>query len=154
MMVRRRRRDEQEQQQQEMKQYQDMVSKYQVAAKQYQQNNPEFENAYTFLVNSRAKEYEAMGYNPEQVGQLIAQEEYGIVQKALEDGANPAERIYELSKVRGFTNADLETVQRGIESQSSISKASSNPEPTSDIERLLELDGEEFSKAFDKMMGV
>lgn len=79
-----------------------LIGSYQNAATQYRKENPEFDNAYKFLVEGRMKEYTAAGYSEQEATMMLQEDELAIVSKSLTDEANPAERIFQLAKARGY----------------------------------------------------
>ena len=76
---------------------------YRSAAGIFARSEPNFGAAYQFLLGTRQAELRANGWNDEKkIQQQVVKEEKGVVKKALEDGVNPAERIFNLAKARGF----------------------------------------------------
>jgi hypothetical protein len=76
---------------------------YSNAAQQYAQTNKDFTEAYGFLTDARVKEHLAAGFSKQEADALLIEEETTIVAKAFRDGVNPAERMYNLAKNRGYT---------------------------------------------------
>lgn len=138
------------------RQQSDMINKYQRAAQDYTKSNPDFSNAYRYIIEARQNQYSALGYTPDEVIQIMQEEERQIVQRAFSDEANPAERIYNLAVASGYQSkpkSDLHVVKNGIENAQTLSNSQSTTEGNDTIQKLLELEGEEFEKAWAKLMG-
>ena len=76
---------------------------YRASAAQFAGKEPHFGAAYNFLLATRQAELRANGWTDEKkIQQQVVKEEKGVVKKALEDSVNPAERIFNLAKARGF----------------------------------------------------
>lgn len=125
--------DAQESQNRERAEQGAFVAQYQTDAAQFSQKNPDFGNAYNFLLTARAKELVAMGYeNQNEIHQALLTDEMAIAQMALGRGKSPAQMIYELAQQRGYTKpADpnaksdaankLDTIERGQNANKSLS---------------------------------
>lgn len=70
--------------------------------KDFISKTPDYLAASEFLLKSRMDELADMGWSEEQSKQIINQERFAIAQKAMQDGKNPAEMVYNVSKRRGF----------------------------------------------------
>lgn len=147
-----------ERQRHEQAQLSDMISRYSTAAKEFEAETPDFKDAYQHVVKSRIEELQAMGYPPQQAVQIAHANEAEMVAMALNQGANPAERIYALAKVRGYTAKPakqatptpaekLETVQKGQQAARSLSNAPGSASKPGSLEALLEMSDEEFDEA-------
>lgn len=64
--------------------------------------HPDFAEALKFLQDRHKAELTAAGYRQHEIQQIMAARAQSVAQRALEDGANPAERAYELAKVHGY----------------------------------------------------
>lgn len=62
--------------------------------------NPDYYDALNHLLENRAKELEVMGV--EDIQTALANDQSQLVGASLKVGANPAERVYELAKGRGY----------------------------------------------------
>ena len=131
-----------ERQQMQMEQFRNA---YAASAQEFLNNTPDFKDAYNYLVKTRLSEYEASGYDLQHARRLLVEDEAALVAKAFNDGVNPAERIYSISKLRGFQkqiqepNQDasdevakkLEQIQKDIKANRSLGtsagKVSSKP---------------------------
>ena len=120
-------------------QQQALVSAYQQQAAEYTQQNGQFQDAYKELVDNRQKELTAVGYSEQQAANLLVQEEAMIVQKALQDGVNPAERMFELAKAKGFqaspnSVAELEQEAAQFNAMAAADAATVDPDSMSDAD--------------------
>ncbi len=134
-------------------------------------NNPDYNEAASFLQSSRRQEYMAMGYNPVQANQAIQQEALQIANMAIQQGKNPAEVIYTLSKTRGFSKAapasapapqpnnqaavdQIRTVQNGQDQSRSLGNARGAAPAPLTADRLLKMSDEDFAKALSTPEGI
>lgn len=148
---------QQEQQSQHQTQIQRMMQTYSNMATEYQAKTPDFKDAYNHWMGGLKDELVDLGYTDWQ--QQIEQMELNIVAKAIQDGANPAERIYAAAKRRGFkvpVKEDpakrFEQLQRGQSAAKSLGNLSGDQEPPLTLQSLAEMDDEDFDKNWDKVM--
>lgn len=143
---------------------QQFVSSYNNAAGEFAKQNPDFEQAAGHYWQSRRQELEILGLAPNQVNDILQNDFLGIAYQGMQSGQNPAEKIYELAKMRGYTpqEADdkIERLQKGQHAAKSLSSAGGRTEPSLNLEALAEMDDAEFGKlleedpdAFRKVMG-
>lgn len=111
------------------------VDKYKADASAFEAKTPDFKPAYDFLLNSRAAELKAIGYDtPESLHQALVADEFAIAEMAFAKGKSPAEMIYALANQRGYKKADaaavpdagaaaekLATIERGQAAHKSLS---------------------------------
>lgn len=100
--------------------------------------------------------------DPAQRLAVIQQEELFMARNNIAAGANPAEKAYQLAVARGFKGAangagsaatqQLQTLQQGQNAAKSLSTAGGKPEAEMTLERLADLTGPDFEKAFDAMI--
>jgi hypothetical protein len=150
------------QKQQQQAQANQFISRYQAAAQEYAESNPDFQDAYNHLVNGRVQEHMlAGGMDREQAVALAQREEQAIAARAFEEGVNPAEKLVELAKLRGWTKAPQSSkvngtvdkvaqVEKGQKAAKTISKGGSS-EGELTLEALADMDGEDFDKAWEKL---
>jgi hypothetical protein len=106
-----------------------LVTAYRMDAAQFEANNPDFKAAYNHLLNSRATELAAMGYDdPMQLHQALTNDEMSIAQMALGNKKSAAEIIYNLAQQRGYKKAapgakgadKIDTINRGQQANKSL----------------------------------
>lgn len=133
---------------------------YASKAREFEQQAPDFKDAYAFALKSRFEEYQALGYSQEEAVALVNEDEMAIVAKALQSEQNPAESIYKLAKMRGYQGKQaanesinnqakqkMETLERGMNASKSLSNnggGQANGDLT--IESILAMDDDEFDK--------
>lgn len=133
------------------------VDKYRKAADEFEQVNPDFKAAYNFLLNARAAELKAIGYDtPESLHNALIADEMAIAQMAFERGKSPAEMLYNLANQRGYKKeqaADakssaaekLEAIERGQAANKSLSNAGGSAgDPEMTAEALIAMPADEF----------
>lgn len=144
-----------------------LLGSYQNSAMNFRKANNDFDDAYKFLTEGRMAEHKAAGYSEEEARILLTEDEYAIAAKAITDDADPAERIYQLAKVRGYSRKTqeaqpnklkhLEQVEKGQRTNQSLSDAqggSGNKKlamdnlSLKDIDRLSDAD---LDKVFSQM---
>lgn len=75
-------------------------------ASAFQAQNPDFRDAYVYLVNGRDKELEAVGVkDPAARKAQIAKEERALVENAMQQQLSPSQVLYNFAKARGYTKA-------------------------------------------------
>jgi len=142
--------------------FKNFVGEYQTQADNFKRTSPDFTDAYDFLISSRQREFEAMGYNLQQSNEMLHNEELAIVSKAFQDGEDAAERIYRVAKARGYVAHVAPTVDRigmyqnGVRANKVLSSGTEvESEPS--YERLARLvdegDMTAFNAEFDRMAG-
>jgi len=108
----------------------DLVRAYQVDAAQFESRTPDFKAAYNHLLQSRAQELVALGYDdPQAVHQALLADEFAVAQMALQSRRSPAEVIYNLARQRGYMKGGgsgqdrLDTIARGQAAGKSLASA-------------------------------
>lgn len=143
---------------------QQFANQYQQSALEYLKDKPDFSDAYTYLVQTRGQEYIAAGYDLNQAKQLLHEDEMAIAAKAFQDGVNPAERMYNLAVTRGYKKVEpvkentqqaerkIEQMQQGLKQSKSLSNVGGKQEFNLTLESLVDMDDEDFSKYWDKIV--
>lgn len=164
---------EQQRQQQEWQRFQ---SDYRARAQEFAATNPDFGDAYQHVMASRAKELQALGYDENTILATMQQEEANAAWTAMQQGVNPAERLMEVAKLRGWaaksgnpapagqeqqqeqrprdpnTGKFVENAQRIAESQernASLSQAPGAPVKRMTAKELAQLPEKEMWRHFD-----
>lgn len=157
--------EEQASLQKQQNDYNNFLGQYQAAAKQYSEQHPEFQDAYTHLVQGRVKEHVLAGFTEAEATQMANREEQAIVRLAFEQGANPAERLVELAKIRGWkaVAADAGTASPKVDKVDQVAKGQAEAKTISKggegeskltLEALADMDGDDFDKAWTKLFGA
>lgn len=95
-------RETRQKEQEQASQYQQVMEQYATKAREFATEAPDFQQAYQHLIRSRVEELQALGYQPQQAVNQARQEELTIAVNAMSQGANPAERLYNVAKMRGY----------------------------------------------------
>ncbi len=113
-----------------------LVTAYRMDAARFEARTPDFKAAYNHLLNSRAAELQAMGYDdPIQLHEALTNDEMAIAHMALGNNKSAAEIIYNLAQQRGYRKTEpgtgvaaekLETIQRGQNANKSLSNTGGN----------------------------
>lgn len=82
-----------------------LVGEAQAHETNFAKDNPDYGAASGHLLSSRVQELTAFGLNPVEINARINAERIAIIQLAKERGKNPAEIVYNLAKLRGYTKA-------------------------------------------------
>lgn len=145
----------QEREQQEYQQQQ-FVSAYRQAASEFSQKTPDFNDAYKFAIDHRANELRAAGYPAEMIPQILRSNEAEIVSLAFQQGINPAEKIYEIARIRGWKGAPqaepeqkMQTLEKGVKASKPTGGAPQGGEVT--LEALAEASSEMDAKEFNDL---
>jgi hypothetical protein len=140
------------------------VDNYKADAAAFEAKTPDFKKAYDHLLNSRAAELKAIGYDtPELLHQALVADEFAIAEMAFAKGKSPAEMIYALANQRGYkktTAADpdagaaaekLATIERGQAAHKSLSATGgSSGDPEMTAEALIAMPAAEFEAWCEK----
>jgi len=134
---------------------------------EFESRTPDFQTASTFLRETRAQELATLGVDPYRVQQILGLEKLQLAQAALQQGRNPAEIIYALAKMRGYSPnagapkgkaaagdaeaAKLARIAKGQEAGTSLGAASGAAPGKTGIEALLGMSDAEFASALDRM---
>jgi hypothetical protein len=132
-----------------------VMNAYRTDAANFETRTPDFKAAYNHLLNSRASELMAMGYDdPMQLQQALTNDEMSIARMALCNNKSAAEMIYQLAQQRGYRNATpgkgtsadkIDTINRGQQASKSLASAggsSGDAEMTGEM--LLKMPMDEF----------
>lgn len=145
--------------------------KYSASAEAFKQDAPDFTDAYNFLVESRLSELQTIGWSPEDANRILVEDEKGIVNLAYQNEVNPAERIYNLAKMRGYQGkqaepqvdntqieAKLDTIIKGQMSNKTLPPASKavSKDLTAEAIAAMDIDvmgSSDFDSAWNKLFG-
>lgn len=133
--------------------HQQFIQTYRMKAAEFTRDKPDFPAAYNHVQETLARDFQLVGFPPEQVSNMVAQYEQAIVAKALQDGRNPAETIYSLAEGRGYkakseaANDKLDTIAKGMENSRTLSGASKTAPAKTRLEALANMTDEEFDDA-------
>jgi hypothetical protein len=164
-----RRQYQEEERQRQLIQYQSqqqaLVNRYHNDAYSFMSKDaPDFKEAYQYLVQNRLQEYREAGYTEAQAQQLLVEDEFAITVKAYEDGANPAERMYKLAKLRGYkaTPANvtqeqkapeiknleqkLDQLEKGVNASKSLSNVGGKSEKGLSLEEISHMSDDELDE--------
>ncbi len=139
-------------QRQQAERHNQLVAAYkQAVAPEWQK--PEFQEGYRYLVNGRIEEYKAFGYDEATAGQLALRDEMEIAAKAFEDGVNPAKRLMDIAKARGFNPSKpamppkMEAPKKTLDRPSMAKSGAPARKGEITPEELAEMSPAEFAKA-------
>lgn len=118
---------------------------------------PDYLDAISWLRESRQSELADLGYSAADQSRIIMDEIRGISHNILQQGGNPAENFYKVALRRGFkrtagNGADkLQTIERGQQAGRSLSQAAgAAPSGKLSLERLVQMDDDEFAKMSER----
>jgi hypothetical protein len=99
------------------------VDNYTKACDEFAKTTTDFKAAYDFLLNSRAAELKAIGYDtPETLHQALIADEFAIAQMAFQRGKSPAQMLYDLANQRGYKKASAAAPKPGAEEEAAAEK--------------------------------
>jgi hypothetical protein len=143
---------------------QQLISSYQNDARQFQQKEPAFFDSYKHLLSVRDGELKQLGVDDaKERAAIISDEEKKLVATAARRGQSPAQTIFELAKLRGFTpkakeepakseaEKQLETIQKGVTASQSLSRAGGSPSEGLTAAKLADMSEDEFGEYFSKL---
>lgn len=139
------------------------------AAVQFQQQAPDYQDAYKYAIASRAQELKVLGTDEAAIPQIIKREEMSLVDTAVRQGRNPAEAIYQFAKARGYAmptpvaaapapvaaptpDPALQQAKKAVAASASAGGASAPKGELTDAE-MANLKGAAFDAAWNKRFG-
>lgn len=158
------------QQQREAQQQAMVINAIQTQARalegEFKQATPDYDAAIEFLVAKDSEELKALGYtDPAQRDAIIRQKGLQIAADAIQNRANPAERLYAIAKLRGFTGTPaaeeteqtaqngaaqrIATIANGQRQSRTLSGARGAAPQAMTASRLLEMSDADFSRALE-----
>lgn len=132
---------------------QQLVDAYRNDAALFEAQTPDFRAAYDHLLQSRAQELIALGYDdPQALQSALLADEMALAQTALSRGQSPAEVLYTVARQRGYVPAPqtrgagrIETIARGREANKSFAQTGGGSgEADISAEALLRMPMDEF----------
>jgi len=148
---------------------QQLISQYQNDAARFAQQQPDFNDAYQYMYNSRVNELQAYGYTQDQIASAMQNEELTLAYQAIQNEMSPAEVIYQVAQARGYVQkhvqnwqeteqkspdeAKLDMIAKGQEASKSLSNSGGKSDAEISLESLADMDDEEFDKMWDKLIG-
>ena len=157
--------------QRERQAFDDTVTSYQADIGRFSQSEPAFADAYQHLIRSRAQELLYAGVPQHEITKAIQADELALVRASLAAGVSPAERVFQMAKIRGFAPKPTEPVatvapaaapaetpadraarvQAGPQAAGrSLSGAGGAPAAEMTMERLVEMSEAEFEAYANK----
>lgn len=135
-----------------------MIGGYANAAKQFTEKTTDFPDAYKHVIETRKQELIEQGFEDQAIVQMLRNEELGLVSNAWQNGQNPAQVIYKMAKVRGYTAkkapdpvVKIEQQQAKAAAATSISPGGKPPKPEFSAADVASLQGASFDSAWAKM---
>lgn len=139
-----------------------VAEKVWAAEAEFVQDAPDYQSAVTFMLDSRARELEAIGHDSQSARNMAAREMMDGALMNAAQGRNPAEIAYKLAKARGYTAqasaADkMQMQQRGAAASKSLGTGGAASGKLS-ARALAEMSDEDFADAtkggnWQKLMG-
>lgn len=150
-------REQQEQAAKASEQERQFLAAYKSSASQFMEQNKDFADAYKHWYSDVMAELQEAGWtDPAQMRAQAEQWERGIAMKAMQDGVNPAERLYKLAQKRGYKRADqsavddaaraLDPIAKGQKAAKSLSGGGGEAPKKTTLESLAQLDDDEFEQ--------
>lgn len=87
----------------------------------FAKENPDYYDAVSFMRERLARRFETLGVPKEQVPAAVAHDLRTFGLKAIQGGANPAEKLFQLAKIEGYNGGQkadsqrLSTIARGVQ---------------------------------------
>lgn len=162
---------------QQQHQMQQFTNAYASRAQEFAKETPDFKDAYKFVVDSRVRELQAIGYDATTAAQMAQNDELNIAGKAFQDGKNPAQVLYTLAEARGYKKADpaaaaapngsgapppdpmarleskLDTIAKGQAAGKSLGGSGGAPGESLTLESLAGMSDTEFAELEGRMKG-
>lgn len=145
----------------QLSQFQDMCNQ---SVADFEKTAPDYKQAYQWLVEQELKGFETLGYDQKTAIKLLRDNEMALAATAFKEGFNPAERIYNYAKLRGFQlpsapkqinevdqiTKKLETIEKGIQASRSLGSAGGGTSQPLTLAALANMDGDELDEILGK----
>jgi hypothetical protein len=120
-----------------------MVSSYKQDAAAFSQKQPDFTEAYNFLLGKREQQLKALGHSDDDVRSILYNEEMNLASRALGAKRSPAEQIYALAASMGYAKAAPQTAAAAATAAAPVAPAAAaapaapaTPSVTAEIDRI------------------
>lgn len=127
-----------------------LLSQVQSYVTEFTKNNTDYQDALTHVLDSRAQELRMMGTPEAQIQQALQQESMGLAQNAIATGGNPAEVVYNLAKLRGYTPsakpAALDQIEKGQQASTTLPSGANEGPSLLDVEQMSDEEFDEYWK--------
>lgn len=147
-----------------------LVNRYKGSLEAFRRDVPDILDARQYLINSRAAELQALGYDQAEIEQAIKDEEKNIVSRAYLSEKNPGELILQAAKTRGYSGkkeengsaADskaetkIQQMDKGLKASKTLGSGGTSPRTSNDLDavsatELADMTDEEFKAFFTKI---
>lgn len=136
---------------------QKVVAEFQSEAMEYLKEEPHFAEAEPYLINKLYETNLATGLPHQQAYDAALKSEFAIIERAMSEGKNPAEIIYEVSKAQGFlpkekveekkeekagqksNGSDIEKIEAKLAAGQSLSNVSGETVKNPDLMHLADM---------------
>jgi hypothetical protein len=131
-------------------------------AREFLKETPDYEDAYKHLMQSRISELRLQGLDDDTIGSTIRGEEQALAVSSLQQNINPASRVYDLAKARGYTGKaqanptaapkfDPEIEEK--KKSASLNTRGNPPKGAVTDKELANMSGADFDKSWEKVFG-
>ena len=150
---------QQEQQRQQSQAEQELAYAVTAAEQEFSAATPDYPDALQFAQQARLKYFRAAGMSHAEAVQTLQNETRFVANMALRQGANPAERIYQIARELGYKpsqkqidpTSKIQQLQKGQKASSPLSGGGAEDESSVTLGRLAEMDDDEFDKHWDRL---
>jgi hypothetical protein len=146
-----------DQRKQAEQQKQQLVGWYQGQAAEFVKESPDFQGAYEHMRTLRVAEFQAMGYNAQQIAHALEQDELQLAWTGYQTGQNPAQIIYKMAQGTGYKGKKevpgeekIQTLKKGVEASKTLGvggATAGNPTP----EQIANMSDSEFAEFKSKL---
>lgn len=125
---------------------------------QFEKSTPDYRDALTYYAKSRAETFSELGYESEEVHELVAKELQDATRRAIDSGKNPAEIVYKMAKRSGFSGKQdnekdsrkIDTLKKAESASRSLSDTGGKSKGELSAEALAEMSDDEFKNLSDE----
>ena len=124
----------------------------------FSQTNPDYPEAVQFMLNSRAEELKFMGFPQDQIQFALQNEAEQLANSAVETGESPAELVYNLARLRGYTAKpkaaaapSVDSLTKGQAASQTISGTQGDADEVS-LVAIEKMSDKEFDEFWEKEM--
>lgn len=138
------------------REHHDFVRRYTASAEAYKKDNPEFPQAYSFLINNERDAFAKIYRDPAKLQAKLEEFERDLVNNAYDAEENPAQVIFELAQKRGYKKTEsnasnkVEQMDKGLKAAKTLGSGGGKTESGGlpDLSTLGTISDEEFDRIF------
>ncbi len=123
----------------------------------FERDKPDYRDSLNFFIKTRIETAQEMGYDEDSARSMVTSELQEATQRAISNGKNPAEIIYNISAKYGFKSnnsakeaSKIDALKKAESATKSLSEVGGHAKGELSAESLADMSDEDFSKISDE----